>query len=1096
MKVKVEFSRRAVVGIFAGLLVVFGLGVWGASRWFLEGSTVKHLRVSRHLGKAREDLARGDFDTAQIEYRVALTADPSDTTAMGELGALYYRDGRVLPGYVLMGRAIQLGNRDVDVLASFGLACSSLGRIADARNAAKMVLNRDPANEDALLLLANTSITPRDAAETLRLVAGCRARAGRDIAGYHLAAGAIRLVQHDWAGADREFHQALALDPKSGPAHEGLGALCVRQGDMKGAAIHFQAAAEASPIRSPLRLKYADFLTQMGQPDAARRELEQIMAAAPDYIPAWTMAMELATSRKQYDAALAEAAQILKYDPSSSPALSRRAEIKLNRGDVDGAISDLLMLQGFYPSAPLIKYQLAIAYLRKGQTVPAEESLQQAIILEPGYTEATLLLADLQMRRGDPAAAIDQLEALLKREPRNSRARLLLAQAYRQHGDFGKLLDALRTLAIATPRSAANAYLYGMELFQQKRYEDARLQFERSVALEETYWPSWEMLVNLALLEGRAKLAVRGLDDLIHDHPKAADPLLFRARLRAAQGNLDGAVADLRRAIRLNPSLQYAYVELARLYSRMGTGRAALEALAQRADEAPPGTPTVLLAAMIHEQLGEYEAARQAYETVLATNPNFVPALNNLAALYGEKLGQPDKGFDYAQRALALAPDDPAIADTAGWILFEKGDYNGALPLLRRGVGAGSFPEAEYHLGACCYQLGDEDGARRELDSALGLSGGAPFAADARARLAVLNLDLTRAGARALLEDRLRANSNDPVALVRLGALQVEQGDPEAGARSYRAELALVPHSVPTMLALARLYAGPLHQIDRARDLMKTLHETAPNNGQLSWELGRLLFQTHDFAWSLDLLEQAAQTVGENPSLSFDLARGYYYDGRMIDAESSIRDALSSDAAFPERTQAETLSVFIAGANHVDQLPEAEALAPAVLARSPNSVPGLAASAAAHAQAKDYQGARQIYEHILAFDPGFSPAMRELTIIYAEDLGDDVKAEAWGEKARIRFPDDPVLAYELGAISYRKGDFSGAVRLLHDSLRQQESNAEALFYLGMSDYQLKNMSAARDELQRAVGLNLPGQETEEAKQILDNMERGEAGFGT
>lgn len=1096
MKLKIEFSRRAVLGIFAGGLALFGLAVWGASHWFLEGDTVKRLRVNRHLAKAHEDMAKGDYETAQIEYRVALTADPSDTTAMGELGALYYRDGRVLPGYLLLGRAIQLGNRSDNVLVAFGLASFSVGRRADARNAAKLALSVAPTDEEALLLLANTALSMRDAAETLRIVAECRAKAGKDVAGFHLAAGAIAVVQQKGDTAEQEYHRALALEPNSGAANEGLGNLYLRRGDPKQAAAFLRAAALASPTRSPLRLKYAEFLISHGQAEEARRQLDADMAAAPDYVPVWTAAMELASSQQRDEDALREAAQILKVDPSSEPALSRRAQIKLNRGDVDGAIADLEVLQGFYPQAPLTKYQLAIAYLRKSQTVAAEESLQQAILLEPGYTEAILLLSNLQMRRGDPASAIDSLSRLLKRQPRNSRARLLLAQAYRQHGDLGKLLDTLRLLALTTPRSPSNAYLFGMELYQRKRYAAARLQFERSVALSETYWPSWEMLVNLALLEGRPQVAERGLDDLIRDHPKAPDPLLFRARLRAARGDFRGAETDLRRALTLDPTSQYAYLELARVYARAGNTKPELEELARQADNGPRGSPTAILAAMIHEQLGDYDQASREYETVLSANPNFLPALNNLAALYSEKLGQPDKADGLAQRALQLAPEDPAVADTAGWVLFQKGAFDRALPLLRRGAGGGAYPDAEYHLGVCCYRLGDEAGARRELQSALGLAAEAPFAADARERLAILELTPHAPDARSRLENRLAADPDDPVALVRLGAVQEAQGDAAGAIKSYGRELALVPRSVPTMLAMAGLYAGPLAQPDRARSLMKTVHETAPDDAQISWAAGRLLFRTGDYAWSLDLLEQAAQTINGNPSLSFDLARGCYYEGRMVDAESNIRDALSTDGPFAERAQAQALAVFIAAANHADRLAEAEAAAPALLAQSPNSVPGLAAAAAARAEAKDFAGARQLYERILTLDPDFSPAMRELTIIYAEDLGDDGKAEAWGRKARIKFPDDPVLAYELGAICYRKGDFTAALRLLHDSLRQQENNAEALFYLGMSDYQLKNTSAAHDELERALGLNLPGQETEEAKQILEQMSHGESGFGS
>ena len=48
-------------------------------------------------------------------------------------------------------------------------------------------------------------------------------------------------------------------------------------------------------------------------------------------------------------------------------------------------------------------------------------------------------------------------------------------------------------------------------------------------------------------------------------------------------------------------------------------------------------------------------------------------ALNNLAVLYSDDLGQLDKAYDLAKKAREVAPNDPHIADTLGWILYKEG---------------------------------------------------------------------------------------------------------------------------------------------------------------------------------------------------------------------------------------------------------------------------------------------------------------------------------------------------------------------------------------------------------------------------------------
>ena len=75
--------------------------------------------------------------------------------------------------------------------------------------------------------------------------------------------------------------------------------------------------------------------------------------------------------------------------------------------------------------------------------------------------------------------------------------------------------------------------------------------------------------------------------------------------------------------------------------------------------------------------------ARDAYEKLLAINPNFVPALNNLAYLYTERLNEPNKAYDLARKAHDLTSGSAAAGDTFGWVLYKRGDYQQALPIIQ-----------------------------------------------------------------------------------------------------------------------------------------------------------------------------------------------------------------------------------------------------------------------------------------------------------------------------------------------------------------------------------------------------------------------------
>ena len=52
--------------------------------------------------------------------------------------------------------------------------------------------------------------------------------------------------------------------------------------------------------------------------------------------------------------------------------------------------------------------------------------------------------------------------------------------------------------------------------------------------------------------------------------------------------------------------------------------------------------------ALVYDRMQDFPKARDAYEKLLSTQPNFVPALNNLAYLYTEHLNNLDKAYDLA----------------------------------------------------------------------------------------------------------------------------------------------------------------------------------------------------------------------------------------------------------------------------------------------------------------------------------------------------------------------------------------------------------------------------------------------------------------
>lgn len=1070
-------SHPVLSWILLGLFVIAGAGC------------SKEAKFERRLAAGDKQMADGYYDVAEAEYRAAMQLSPNDPKVRSRMSTLLYNQGRVLTSYLMVQQLVKDTPEDIDAQLIYGLSSLAMARTADARAAAKKVLEARPTSEEAVLLLVETCITSRDNEETRRMIEELRAK-NADTAAYHVGLGMLRLVQRDPAGAETEFRKALELDPKSSAAHAQMGNLHLARNEQKQAAESLKTAADLSPPRAPRRLKYIDFLIRSNALAEAKTELANLEKAAPDYVPALVMAMKLAYRQNELADTERLAAKVLERDRTNYDALLQKAALKLAKGDFDGVLSELKTMAGHYPRAPQLKYQQALVYLKKNEPYLAEENLQQALQLSPSYDDAIMLLADIQLKRGDAGPVIPAITAMLKRTPGALPGYVLLAKAYQLQGNIDETINILKALSDATPNSAETAYLLGMALSTANRKDDARAAFERSLKNKEDYWPALEVIVEEDFLGNRKEAITQRVEAMVAKYPQATAPWLFRAKLREASKDDKGAEADLLKAIELEPGSHYAYVQLARLYFESNRGQEAVTKLTQIAT-ATNTAPAYMQLGTLHSALKQYDLAQQAYEKALAIDARFVPALNNLASV-NEKLGQLEKALTYARKARELSPTDVMVADTLGWIHFRRGQYEAALPLLQSSAEAyPGEPDIQYHLAMTHYQLGQERIASQVFERVINASTDSPVKEDARSRLAILAIDPAKAtpAVRADLEERLKREPNDPAVLTRLGAIKERNGAPREAAAHYEAALKVTPRSFSTLLALVHLYVGPLKDPAKARELAKSAHTLQPTDGQAAWRFGRLVYEAGDFAWSVTLLEEAARQLRDQPNLTFDLAQAQYSVGRIADAEASVKQALAGQN-LTNRAGAQRMATMIAATKTPAALQAALPEARAIIAREPNDFPALMVVALSHEQQKEFPAARQVYEKILAQNAAFAVATRNLAILFADQLGDDAKGEELATKARQTFPEDPELAYSLGTIQYRKGDYNAAVRFLRQSQARRENHPETLFFLGMAQFQLKNGPESRTNLQRALQLKLPPQEEHEARRVLEELNRG------
>lgn len=1049
----------------------------------------KAAKRQRHMTRAQAHLAAGDYDRAEIELRNALKYGSTNLVALEQLGRIYVEQGRSLQAIGLLRWVKDQTPTNAQIRLLLGQALVSAGGIKEARQEALAVLESTPTNDAAWGLLVECSRTTNDVLETRQRLEKALPAAGKR-PGFLVAWGDLLVRARDLERAEAAYRQALALDTNSAAAHFGLGNLLALRNESEAAAAAFERAAELSPARSRYRLRLAEFKAARNDAAGARQILEATRKQAPDYLPALLELAALDLAERKFEACEAMLKQVLMRDPFNAPAMSLMPRLRMAQGAPDKAIGEWEKLLKLNPKNPVVHYEIANAALANNDQARAISSLNQAVALEPDYVDAELLLAELRIRRGEAAVAAASLKRLLERHPTSASAHLLLAAAYQGIGQWQDALATYQALARAFPTNPQPVLLAGLVQQQQGQNAAARATFERALAIQPGFFPALAQLVQLDLLERQFEAARRRVEAELARNTNSPLPLMLLARVHLALTNLPQAEATLLRAVALAPDYQPAQVELARLYVATKRQDEALNRLREVVNRYTNDWASWLQIGVLHTEATNYTAARQTYEKLLAMNPRYGPALNNLAWLYAEYLGDLDRAHEYARRSVELQPGEPASADTLGWVLFKRGDYTRALGLLRDSARKlPQEPEVQYHLGMTHYMLGEEAPARVALQTALQLRPDFPGNQEARRCLEVLAIDpASLDGAQvAKLEQAAAANPRDPVLLGRLATAYVRAGDTDKAIQACERALKLNPASVPTLTRLSTLYAQRPDKADEALALARKARDLAPDDVEVARVLAARVWAKGDHKWALNLYEECARKLPDDAQAQFDLAMARYSLGQVAAAVEAARAAQSRRPAPPLAAQIET---FLRMQSLLSDPARAQAELPSVrqaLKADSNNVPALLVLAAVEARAGNAAAAERLYEQALSVFPSFTPALRELARLNFGPLNNRDKAYQQALRARDADRTDLEMARILGITADERGEFARAADVLADYTRQRADDAEAFYHLGRARFQLKQATEAKAALNKALSLQPAASFAAEAKRMLAEL---------
>jgi tetratricopeptide (TPR) repeat protein len=396
--------------------------------------------------------------------------------------------------------------------------------------------------------------------------------------------------------------------------------------------------------------------------------------------------------------------------------------------------------------------------LEGGEADTAVEYFSKAAALERLSLAGYLALGDACLKSGDIDSAVKWWRSAQKAGIPDADVYTRLLSVHRQRAEYPAVLADLKALTELQPDNADWQYQLGLVL-SATQPEEALPYLSQAAELDPAFGEQTAMLsqkIRIArmnedpaftLLEaGRALgalnewgLAAEAFQRAAQIRPDYAEAWAYlgeaRQQLPGAQAPGEG-LAELERALHLDPTSLSAYLLLSLYWQRRGQLDQALAYLDQAATLHPdlPAVQTEI--GRILALQGDLNAAQQAYQQAVALAPQD-PAYHRLLAAFSLEHNYllSEVGLPAARRALLLSPNDPTSLDMLGQILLGLDDTTSAKRFFERAImQQPEFALAHLHLGLIYIEAGDTKAAFEKFNQVLSLAPGTT-AADQAQRL-------------------------------------------------------------------------------------------------------------------------------------------------------------------------------------------------------------------------------------------------------------------------------------------------------------------------------------------------------------------------
>ncbi|HLH43003.1 MAG TPA: tetratricopeptide repeat protein [Bryobacteraceae bacterium] len=648
----------------------------------------------------------------------------------------------------------------------------------------------------------------------------------------------------------------------------------------------FRKAAELNPNHAAAQLRMAELLTLSDDPavlqDALKR-LQIVLNTSPSARALDAIALtELKLGNDRDSQSYLEDA--LARFPQSMSSYVILAKLKILKQDLAGAEDVLKRAVTASPNSADARLALANFYWATNRAQEAEKLMREALDLDKKSGMPLFDLAMLEYQTGRKSEAerdFRQLSANADPELKPMHAIYLFKE-----GDKQGAIAELEKLTRDNPKALGIRSRLLAAYWATGRLDQVERVLNDALKKQPKDLQALLQRGELYTATDRFPQAEADLEKVLSLRPDAAVVHFVLAKLQQVRGSDAGFRQELQEALRLNPGLLQARLDLARRLTESGAPDSAIKVL----DEAPvtDKSNVALLternwALLEAKDYGELEKNLKA-ELGQARQPELLAQEGWL------KITQRDYVAARAaiEEGLKKAPSDIRLLSALAAVYTSQNKTSEFTERLRQYAQGSSSAAVQFFAGDWLRQIGDRAGARAFL-----LAAKAADPAFHEADLALAELDIADGkldSARTLLNQLAALRDRDVSLRARIAELEVQRKHVPEAIDQYRKIITADRNNVYALNNLAYLLASQ-NQADEALAYAQQAKELAPTLPQVDDTLGWVLYHKAVYGEAVMHLEAAAKKSSD-PAIEYHLGLAYFKTGNSERGAQLLKQAL------------------------------------------------------------------------------------------------------------------------------------------------------------------------------------------------------------